>query len=176
MLFAEELAAAKKSIKLQMFASDVSPEAVAYGRNGVYPESIKAEVSAERLARFFTHENHGYRVRRDLRDPIVFTVQDLLTDPPFSRLDFISCRNLLIYLQPEEQEKVLSLFHRALRQGGILSLGTSETIGKLTDLFEPIPNAVRVFRRIGGSERQVDVMPRTSASRPLAVAAGGRTT
>ena len=153
MLFVEELAAQKNSSKLQVFASDVSPEAVAYARNGVFPQSIKDDVSAERLARFFSRENHGYRVRRDLRDPIVFTVQDLLTDPPFSRLDFISCRNLLIYLQPEEQEKVLSLFHRALWQGAVLFLGTSETIGKCTDLFEPVPNAVRVFRRIGGNER-----------------------
>ena len=158
MLFLEELAAAKSNTKLQVFASDVSPEAVAYGRNGVYPESIKDEVSAERLARFFTRENQGYRVCRELRDPIVFTVQDLLTDPPFSRLDFISCRNLLIYLQPEEQEKVLSLFHRALYQGGVLLLGTSETIGKRTELFEPITNAVRVFRRIGGNERQGEVI------------------
>ena len=158
MLFVEELAAAKKNTKLQVFASDVSSEAVAYGRNAVYPQLIKDEVSAERLARFFTHENHGYRVCRDLRDPIVFTVQDLLTDPPFSRLDFISCRNLLIYLQPEEQEKVFSLFHRALNQGGVLFLGTAETIGKRTDLFEPITSTVRAFRRIGGNERQGDVI------------------
>lgn len=158
MLFVEELAAAKLSTKLQIFASDVSPEAVTYGRNGVFPESIKRDVSADRLVRFFTHENQGYRVRRELRDCIVFTVQDLLSDPPFSRLDFISCRNLLIYLHAEEQLKVLYLFHRSLRQVGILSLGTAETIGKLTDLFEPIPNTVRVFRRIGGSERQERVI------------------
>jgi two-component system CheB/CheR fusion protein len=154
MLFLEELAAAKQRTKLQIFASDVSPEAVGYGRNGVFPESIKRDVSAARLTRFFTRENQGYRVRRELRDCIVFTVQDLLSDPPFSRLDLISCRNLLIYLHAEEQEKVLCLFHRSLRQGGVLSLGTAETIGKLTDVFEPIPNTVRVFRRIGGSERQ----------------------
>jgi two-component system CheB/CheR fusion protein len=158
MLFVEELGAAKLSTKLQIFASDVSPEAVTYGRNGLFPESIKVDVSAARLAHFFTHESQSYRVRRALRDCIVFTVQNLLTDPPFSRLDFISCRNLLIYLHAAEQEKVLSLFHRSLRQGGVLSLGTAETIGKLTDLFEPIPNAVRVFRRIGGSERQERVI------------------
>ena len=154
MLFVEELAAAKLSTRLQLFASDVSPEAVTYARNGVFPESIEVDVSAERLARFFTHESRSYRVRRELRDCIVFTVQDLLSDPPFSRLDLISCRNLLIYLHAEEQEKVLCMFHRSLRQGGILSLGTAETIGKMTDLFEAIPNTIRVFRRIGGSERQ----------------------
>lgn len=92
MLFVEELTAVKLTTKLQIFASDVSPEAVTYGRNGVFPESIEVDVSAERLARFFTHQSHSYRVRRELRDCIVFTVQDLLSDPPFSRLDLISCR------------------------------------------------------------------------------------
>jgi two-component system CheB/CheR fusion protein len=157
MLFLEELAAARNS-KLKVFASDVSREAVAYARDGVFPESIKDDVSAERLARFFTHENHGYRVRRELRDSIVFTVQDLLTDPPFSRLDFISCRNLLIYLQPQEQEKVLSLFHRVLWPGGILFLGSSEGVGTRSDLFVPVPNAVRVFRRFGGNRPQERVV------------------
>ena len=154
MVILENLAAARRNSKLKIFASDVSREAVAYAREGVYPESIKDDVSAERLARFFTHENRGYRVRRELRDSIVFTVQDLLTDPPFSRLDLISCRNLLIYLQPEEQEKVLPLFHRVLCPGGILFLGTSESVGTRTDLFEPVPNTVRVFRRIGGNGPQ----------------------
>jgi two-component system CheB/CheR fusion protein len=154
MLFTEELASAAQSSKLQIFASDLSPDVVARGRNGVFPEAIKTDVSAERLARFFTREDYGYRVCRELRDSIVFTVQDLLTDPPFSCLDFISCRNLLIYLRPEEQEKVLSLFHFALQKDGVLSLGTSETVGKLTDRFEQVPNTVRVYRRIGASERQ----------------------
>ncbi|EQD35121.1 PAS/PAC sensor protein, partial [mine drainage metagenome] len=99
-----------------------------------------------------TPENRGYRVRRELRDCIVFTVQDLLTDPPFSRLDLISCRNLLIYLQPDEQEKVVSLFHRALRSAGLLFLGASETVGKLTELFEAVPNTIRVFRRVGADQ------------------------
>ena len=130
MLFFEEFAAAKRSLKLQVFASDVSLEAIAYGRNGLYPGSITADVSGERLARFFTREDQGYRVTRNLRDSITFTIQDVLTDPPLSHLDFISCRNLLIYLQPDEQEKVLSLFHFALRESGFLFLGASETIGR----------------------------------------------
>jgi two-component system, chemotaxis family, CheB/CheR fusion protein len=154
MLFLEELSASKRSTKLQVFASDVSPEAIANGRKGVFPESIGADVSQERLARFFVRESDGYRVRRELRDSIVFTVQDLLTDPPFSRLDLVSCRNVLIYLQPDEQEKVLSLLHHALRQGGILFLGISESVGKLPDLFEAVPDTVRAFRRIGGDERR----------------------
>ncbi|HKM73924.1 MAG TPA: CheR family methyltransferase [Stellaceae bacterium] len=149
MLFLEEFAAAKRAVKLQIFASDIGADALDFGRNGVYPDSIKADVSAERLQRFFTHQDQGYRVSRDLRDVIVFTDHDLLADPPFSRLDLISCRNLLIYLQPEEQQKVLSLFHFALSDGGYLFLGASETIGQLTGFFQPISNTLRIFRRIG---------------------------
>ena len=154
MLFVEELAATQRNEKLQVFASDVSREAVAFSRAGLFSESIKAHVSAKRLARFFTRENQGYRVCGELRELVVFTVHDLLADPPFSRLDFISCRNLLIYLQPEEQEKVLSLFHRVLREDGILFLGASEDIGKLADRFAPVPHTVRAFRRMGSSELQ----------------------
>jgi two-component system CheB/CheR fusion protein len=148
-LFFEEFAAAKRGAKLQIFASDVSADAVSFGRNGLYPDSIKADVSAERLQRFFTRDDQSYRVNRDLRDAMVFTVQDLLADPPFSHLDLISCRNLLIYLQPEEQQKILSLFHFALREGGFLFLGASETIGKMTDSFEQISHTLRIFRCIG---------------------------
>ncbi len=103
MLFLEEIAAAKRNIKLQVFASDVDDDAVAIARNGLYPESIAADVSPARLARFFTKEDHGYRVVPELRGAVVFTVQDVLADPPFSRLDLVSCRNLLIYLRPEAQ-------------------------------------------------------------------------
>jgi two-component system, chemotaxis family, CheB/CheR fusion protein len=97
--------------------------ALDFARNSVYPDSVKADVSAERLQRFFTHQDQGYRVSRELGDVIVFTDHDLLADPPFSRLNLISCRNLLIYLQPEEQRKVLSLFHFALSEGGYPFLG-----------------------------------------------------
>ena len=160
MLFFEEFGAEKRSTKLQIFASDVNPDAVAYARNGVYSNSIKADVSAERLDRFFTREDQSYRVKRDLRESMVFTVQDLLNDPPFMRLDFISCRNLLIYLQPEEQERALLLFHYALVQGGFLFLGTSETTGNLTEQFEPVPDTLRIFRRIGhGRPRESAIVP-----------------
>ena len=151
MLFLEEIAAAKRNIKLQVFASDVDADAVALAREGLYPESIAADVSPARLARFFTKEEHGYRVVPELRGAVVFTVQDVLADPPFSRLDLISCRNLLIYLRPEAQEKVLLLFHFALREGGILLLGGSETVGNLDDRFEPISKTQRIYRHIGRS-------------------------
>ena len=130
MLFLEEIAAAKRNIKLQVFASDVDEDAVVLAREGRYPEAIAADVSPARLARFFAQEDHSYRVLPELRGTVVFTAQDVLADPPFSRLDLISCRNLLIYLRPEAQEKVLLLFHFALRDGGILMLGSSETVGR----------------------------------------------
>ena len=151
MLFIEEITAAKQNIKLQVFASDVDEEAVALAREGRYPELIAADVPPLRLARFFTQEEHGYRVVPDLRAVVVFTTQDVLADPPFSRLDLISCRNLLIYLQPEAQERVLLLLHFALREGGILMLGASEAVGRLDDRFEPISKKQRIYRQIGRS-------------------------
>ena len=149
MLFREEISAAKLDIKLQVFASDVDPDAIASAREGLYPDKIEADVSLARLGRFFSKEEHHYRVSPELRAAVVFTVQDVLADPPFSRIDLVSCRNLLIYLRPEAQTKVLSLFHFALREGGILLLGTSETAGTAEDRFEIVSKPERVYRHIG---------------------------
>src|SRR5271168_3262156 len=151
MLFLEEITAAKRNIQLQAFASDINEDAVAVAREGRYPESIAADVSLVRLARFFSQEEHSFRVVPELRGVVVFTAQDVLADPPFSRLDLISCRNLLIYLRPEAQEKVLLLFHFALRESSILMLGGSETVGRLDDRFEPISKTQRIYRQIGHS-------------------------
>jgi two-component system CheB/CheR fusion protein len=151
MLFREAIAASKRNIKLQVFASDVDPDAIASAREGLYPATIEADVSPARLARFFSKEDHSYRVSPELRASVVFTVQDLLADPPFSRLDLISCRNLLIYLAVEAQAKVVSLFHFALRPGGILLLGSSETIGRDDRRFEVISKPERLYRHIGRS-------------------------
>ena len=152
MLFLEEIASTKRNIRLQVFASDIDDQAVTIARNGLYPSSIEKDVSPTRLARFFVREGDGYRVTRELRETVVFTTQDLLADAPFSRLDFVSCRNVLIYLRPEVQERVISLFHFALREGGILVLGASEAIGSLSDRFEPIARKQRIFRHIGRSQ------------------------
>jgi two-component system CheB/CheR fusion protein len=149
MLFHEEIGAAKRDIKLQIFASDVDPDAVATAREGLYPTTIEADVSSARLARFFSKEDQGYRVLPELRATVVFAVQDVLVDPPFSRLDLVSCRNLLIYLLPEAQTKVISLFHFALRDGGILLLGSAETAGLVDDRFETISKSGRLYRHIG---------------------------
>ena len=149
MLFLEEITATQRNLKLQIFASDIDPDAVAGAREGLYPETIEADVSAPRLARFFVKEDQGYRISSDLRASVIFTVQDLLTDPPFSRIDMVSCRNLLIYLRPEAQAKVLSLFHFALRDGGLLLLGGSETAGGDDSRFEVISKHERLYRHIG---------------------------
>ncbi len=149
MLFREAISAANRDIKLQVFASDIDPDAIPQAREGRYPEAIQADVTAARLSRFFVKEDRYYRVSADLRSNVVFTVQDLLVDPPFSHIDFVCCRNLLIYLLSEAQERVLALFHFALRQGGILLLGTSETAGSEDGRFEVISKAERLYRHIG---------------------------
>jgi two-component system CheB/CheR fusion protein len=146
MLFREAIAAADRPIKLQVFASDIDADAVAQAREGLYPATIEADVSAERLARFFVKEDRRYRIAPDLRAEVVFTVQDVLADPPFSRLDFVSCRNLLIYLGAEAQTKVLALFHFALREGGVLLLGGAETVGEPRGRFTAISKSERIFR------------------------------
>ncbi len=151
MLFREEIDASKRDIKLQIFASDIDPDAVATAREGLYPQSIEADVSSRRLAAFFSREDHSYRVSPDLRSSVVFTVQDVLADPPFARLDFISCRNLLIYLRPEAQAKVASIFHFALREGGLLLLGAAEAIGADEGRFAVVSKSERLYRRVGGS-------------------------
>lgn len=149
MLFREEITAANLNVKLQVFASDVDPDAIATARDGLYPDSIAAEVSQTRLSRFFSKEDGGYRVSPELRSVVVFTVQDVLADPPFSRLDLVSCRNLLIYLRPEAQAQVLSLFHFALREGGFLLLGSSETVGSMEEHFNVISKVDRLYRHVG---------------------------
>lgn len=148
-IFRERIEASGLNIKLQIFASDVDPDAIIRAREGLYPATISADVSAKRLSRFFSKEDDGYRVTPDLRASVIFTVQDVLSDPPFSRLDMICCRNLMIYLGPDAQAKVISLFDFALRKGGVLVLGTSETLNSEDGRFEALSKSDRVFRKIG---------------------------
>ena len=148
MLFREQIDASKREIKLQIFASDVDPDAVARARDGLYPDSIEADVSPERLARFFSKEDRNYRVSAELRSNVVFTVHDVLADPPFARLDFVSCRNLLIYLLPEAQAKVISIIHFALRDGGLLLVGDAETVGVADGRFAVVSKPQRIYRRV----------------------------
>ena len=147
MLFWEAMAASGQELRLQIFASDKDADAVATARQARYPATISADVSDERLARFFIRDEDNWAVGPELRALVVFTVQDVLADPPFSRLDFISCRNLLIYLKPQAQARVVSLFHFALRASGILLLGASETLGVGDPGFVALAKAERIWRR-----------------------------
>lgn len=167
-LFVEAIAAAKRQIKLSVFASDVDPDAVATAREGHYPDSITDAVSPARLKRFFVKAETGYTVSPDLRGDVVFTIQDLLADPPFSKLDFVSCRNVLIYLGAEAQAKVIALFHFALKKDGILLLGTSETVGHADAMFVSVAKSERVYRQVGKS-RPSPLVFATSAGDTLRV-------
>lgn len=149
MVFRDALQALKRTNKLQVFASDVDPDAVAIAREGFYPEASVTKIPPDRLKRYFAQDAHGYRILPELRAAMVFTVQDVLSDPPFSRLDFISCRNLLIYLGAEAQEAVIALLHFALKPGGVMLLGSAETAGSIEGRFEVISKAERLYRHIG---------------------------
>ena len=149
MLAIEKISTVRKDVKLQFFASDVDERALTAARNGVYPDSIAEDISSTRLNRFFTKEDHSYRVTPELRDAVVFASQNILADAPFSKLDLISCRNLMIYLTPEAQERVIQMFHFGLNDGGVLFLGMSETTGDHEGLFQPLSKKYRVYKRVG---------------------------
>jgi two-component system CheB/CheR fusion protein len=169
MVCREAIIASKRDIKLQIFASDLDADAVAFAREGAYSPDIAKQVPADRLERFFTHDESGYRVTPSLRGHVVFTVQNVLVDPPFSRIDLISCRNLLIYFNLEAQAKAIALFHFALNEGGVLVLGSAESIGKSDTLFEPLPRAECCFRQIAHSRAGMPGYPFTFADSPLLI-------
>jgi two-component system CheB/CheR fusion protein len=138
----------KGRFKIQIFATDIHKEGIEKARQGVYLPNIAAQVSPERLDRFFTREESGgYRIKKEIREMVVFAPQNVIMDPPFTKLDILSCRNLLIYLTPELQKKLLPLFHYCLKPGGILFLGPAETIGSFTDLFSVSDSKWKTFRR-----------------------------
>lgn len=134
-------------IKIQVFATDIDVRAIEVARRGLYPANIRADVSPERLSEFFTLAENGYLVKKLIREAVVFAEQDLTADPPFTKIDMVSCRNLLIYFSAELQKKVLPVFHYALNPGGVLLLGTAEGIGSLEELFSTIDDKWKVFRR-----------------------------
>ena len=135
---------------IQIFATDLNAAAIASARTGMYPRGIEADVTPERLSRFFRKEDTGYCVTKAVRDCCVFAVQNITADPPFSHLDIVSCRNVLIYLQPNAHTRLLSVFHYALRPGGILVLGSSESVSTAATLFTAIDKKRRIYTRIPG--------------------------
>jgi len=140
---------AERQLALQVFATDVNARALEVARKGTYPPAIEHTVSRERLQRFFAKRGSAYVVRKELRETVMFAPQNLVSDPPFSRMDLVSCRNLLIYMEPVLQQRVLQIFHFALDPGGYLFLGKSETIGGQASLFAPASKAARIYRRVG---------------------------
>lgn len=144
--FREVAAQVANGASLQVFATDIDPDAVARARSGTYPVGIAADVSPERLERFFHEEEGGYRVRRDVREMIVFAVQNVAQDPPFTRLDLLLCRNLMIYLASDLQGKLIPLFNYSLVPGGLLFLGAAETIGNFKKLFLTLDSKARIYR------------------------------
>ncbi|WP_372683176.1 chemotaxis protein CheB [Desulfosarcina sp.] len=134
-------------INLQLFGTDIDSQAIDKAREGIFPASIEADVSADRLQRFFIKEGDFFRVRKEIRDDVVFSLQDVLKDPPFSRLNLLCCRNLLIYLDANAQKRLLPLFHYTLSPGGILVLGCSETISGFTNLFGTRDNKWKIYER-----------------------------
>jgi len=171
MLLLEQAGNVKRNVPTQVFATDIDAEAIERARVGVYPSSISADVSPERLARFFVQDGDTYRVAKTVRDCLVFAKQDVTKDPPFSRVDLISCRNLLIYMDGDLQQKLMPLFHYALNPDGYLFLGSSETVGDAADLFAPVDKKWKLFQRRG------TVTPRqllTTAMPLRAVAGDGR--
>lgn len=137
----------KEKFSLQIFATDLDRDAIEKARQGVFPANIAADVSEARLKRFFTKEGGTYRLRKEIREIVTFAPQNLIMDPPFTKLDILSCRNLLIYLTPDVQKKLIPLFHYSLKPGGILFQGSAETIGDGTALFTPLSGKSRLFRR-----------------------------
>lgn len=162
-------------LKVQIFATDIDKEAVDRARQAVFLPTIATDVSHERLQRFFIKEDHGYRLAKSIREMIVFAPQNIIMDPPFTKLDLLCCRNLLIYFTAELQRKLLPMFHYTLNPGGILFLGSSESIGSLQDLFAVVDNKWKIFRRKetrSGAATYVDLpstlLPRETGKTPAA--------
>ncbi len=128
----------RHEFKVQIYSTDISDDTIATARAGLYPPNIALDVTPGRLRRFFTKEDGGYRVKKEIREMVVFAVQNVIKDPPFTKLDLLSCRNLMIYLEPELQNRLIPAFHYALKPGGVLFLSPSESIGNHTELFTPL--------------------------------------
>ena len=148
-LLADEVARAGKRLQVKIFGTDTADKSLGLARAGIYPGGIEGDVPLDYLDRFFDKEEHIYRVKKDIREMVVFASQDLLRDPPFSRVDLCSCRNLLVYLEPETQQRIMKQMHFALREGGYLFLGNVDTQGIAEQSFETISGKWRIYRRTG---------------------------
>jgi two-component system CheB/CheR fusion protein len=161
MLIAEEARAQGRldNLEVKIFATDTADKSLALARAGVYPGGIEGDLSPERLERFFDKDEYTYRIKKEIRDMVVFAPQDVLRDPPFSRVDLCTCRNLLIYLEPETQRRVISLLHFSLRDGGYMFLGNTETFSGSEHLFELLSKKWRIYRRTGSAQHRFAEVP-----------------
>lgn len=169
MLLADRLHQEPAPVKIQVFATDIDERAISTGRAGVYPASIVADVAPGRLRQYFVKNETHYKVKKEIREKVLFAQHSLLRDPPFSHVHLISCRNLLIYLDREAQRTILEMFHFALRPGGYLFLGTSESADVCADLFVPVDKKNRLFRAQTGAmpTRRIPVLPLASEGKPV---------
>ncbi|MDQ0126529.1 two-component system CheB/CheR fusion protein [Pseudomonas lini] len=172
MLLNDQLQLDRSAASFQLFATDIDERAISVGRAGLYPQAIITDVPPTRLRHYFAKENDHYRIRKEIREKVLFAKHSLLSDPPFSQIDLIVCRNLLIYLDREVQREILQMFHFALRPGGFLFLGSSESADACHELFAPVDKRNRIFRAKTGTanSRRTPTMPRggyvrTSVSR-----------
>jgi len=160
MVLREFLEEQGRDFKAQIYSTDIDESAIMLARLGHYPPNISQDIDPERLRRFFVKDVTGYRVKKEIREMVVFAVQSVIKDPPFSKLDLLSCRNLMIYLKPDLQNRLISAFHFALKPGGALFLSTSESIGNHVDLFTPISRKWKLYRATGVARPPVvDVAP-----------------
>lgn len=153
-------------ISLQIFASDIDSDAIDIARKGLFSDNIASDVSRERLSRFFTKTEEGYRISTEIREMIMFAQHNIILHPPFTNIDFISCRNLLIYMAPELQKKLLGLFYYSLNQEGILVLGMSETPGAQSHLFTTVDSSLKIFKRSAANHYPVLLDFPSSFTRP----------
>ena len=172
MLLNDQLQLDRSAASFQLFATDIDERAISVGRAGLYPQAIITDIPPTRLRHYFAKENDHYRIRKEIREKVLFAKHSLLSDPPFSQIDLIVCRNLLIYLDREVQREILQMFHFALRPGGFLFLGSSESADACHELFAPVDKRNRIFRAKTGTanSRRTPTMPRggyvrTSVSR-----------
>jgi two-component system CheB/CheR fusion protein len=145
-LLRELMTKSQQEFKVQIYSTDLSEEVIAIARAGIYPPNIVQDVSPDRLRRFFIKEDKGYRVKKEIREMVVFAIQNVIKDPPFTKLDLLSCRNLMIYLEAELQKRLIPAFHYALKPGGVLFLSPSESIGNYTDLFSSLNRKWKFYR------------------------------
>lgn len=159
MLLAEHAETPEKGLQAKIFATDLADSNLAAARRGIYPGSMVESLPPERLDRFFEKTGESYRIKREIREAVVFAPQNLLADPPYSKMDLVSCRNLLIYLDTDGQNRVLSLAHFALREGGYLFLGNAESVGQRDHLFSIVSKRWRIYQRTGGRETKAIDFP-----------------